>query len=43
MNVLNRLNDYALRVSMGLQNVNKEQFQKAFDVLADAYLNGKKA
>jgi len=42
MNVLNRLNDYALRVSMGLQNVNKEQFQKAFDVLADAYLNGKK-
>ena len=42
MNVLQRLDDYAQRVNRGILSVDKTQFQKAFDVLCDAYLNGKK-
>ena len=42
MNVLQRLDDYAQRVNKGILSVDKTQFQKAFDVLCDAYLNGKK-
>jgi len=42
MNVLQRLEDYAQRVSRGILSVDKIQFQKAFDVLCDVYLNGNK-